>query len=221
MTFPGFVVLVCSKSLRQAAEFITKVKIAIFAVATSAYAEAKNTLGVVLRNGSRILAVPAQGADAARGFSPDLLMLDEAAFVPDDVFTALLPSLTATRGATHLISSPNGRQGIFFDAVEGKMMNDFASFRVKSSSIPRIDKDMLAFQRNILGELRYLQEHEAQFTTMVGAFFDASTTRLIFNGEVLDESDLTRADYSDLVSVEVADLMSAFDTSIRRSVGYA
>ena len=52
-----------------------------------------------------------------RGFSGvSLLIIDEAARVPDDLYYAVRPMLTVSQGRLILLSTPHGRQGFFFEA---------------------------------------------------------------------------------------------------------
>ena len=78
-------------------------------------------------NGSVIYALPAN-PDTARGYTGDVT-LDEFAFHADSrkIFTALYP--TITRGHTlEVISTPNGRQGKFFDlARQAGLVPDLAA----------------------------------------------------------------------------------------------
>lgn len=216
LAYPGFTVLACSRSLRQAALLLSKIKEVLFTYVPRDYAVHANSLGVVLQNGSQAIAVPCQGADAARGFSPDLLAMDEAAFIPDDVHIALTPSLAATGGAFHMISSPNGRAGTFFEAVEGKSSSDFLSFRVRADEIDRFDPEYLERQKRLLGDMPYRQEYLAEFITLEGAFFNAETTEIIFEGQELDEGSMTTAEYVDIFEAQMADMAVAIEGSMRR-----
>lgn len=70
---------------------------------------------VELTNGSvcRTKAVGHSGL-GARGFTLDMLIADEAAFMPDDVWAAVTPSLLTTGGDIVLISTPHGKIGYFY-----------------------------------------------------------------------------------------------------------
>ncbi len=64
--------------------------------------------------GSRIIALP--GTDSStRGYSPHLLIMDEAAYLPDDTIKAMMPSVAVTRGRIVMLSTPSGRVGRFFE----------------------------------------------------------------------------------------------------------
>ena len=49
-----------------------------------------------------------------RGFTIDMLIADEAAFMPEDVWPAVTPMLLTTGGDIVLISTPCGRKNFFF-----------------------------------------------------------------------------------------------------------
>ena len=64
-------------------------------------------------HGGRIVVVPA--TDQARGLTADLICADEACFItPDDALTAFFPMRKET-GQIILLSTPNLRQGYFYD----------------------------------------------------------------------------------------------------------
>jgi hypothetical protein len=63
-------------------------------------------------NGSVIEALPAIER-TVRGFSVDLLIVDEAAGVPDHDYHGLLPTLAAIKGGQVLLSTPRGKRGFF------------------------------------------------------------------------------------------------------------
>lgn len=63
---------------------------------------------------SRILVVPA--SDTARGLTADLLVVEEAAVVEDDVFhSVLLPMVSVTHGQVMLLGTPGSEIGFFYD----------------------------------------------------------------------------------------------------------
>lgn len=63
---------------------------------------------IQLKNGSRIIALPC-GPDGAtlRGFTADLVVMDEAAFMPEDVIASVIfPMLATTNGTAIMLSTP-------------------------------------------------------------------------------------------------------------------
>lgn len=218
----GFRCLVASRSLRQAAYFVQKVRAAVLSIVPQDAMVSLNRLSMELPNGSFIISIPCAQPDAGRGFDPHLVIIDEAAFAPEALFNAVLPSLAATHGALHMISSPNGRFGRFFDAFEGEAKRDFWSQRVTWKDCPRnTPKQMEAYQKT-LGMLMWRQEFMAEFIVPEGAFFGASGIAQFEEGEEYDLTDLELADMEALLdktmpepAPTVDDMRAAFDKADR------
>jgi hypothetical protein len=187
---PGFQCLVASRSLRQAAHYLNHVRQAVLSVIPRDAMVQLNRLSMELPNGSQIISIPCAQPDAGRGFSPHLVILDEAAFAPDALFRAITPSLAATQGALHMLSSPNGRQGYFFEAFEGEAEEVFEAFRIPYTQCPRISEETVEMERIALGDLYFRQEYGAEFISPQGAFFGFSAIENLDEGEDPDLSDL-------------------------------
>jgi hypothetical protein len=127
---------------------------------------------VKLRNGSRIYCLPTGlSGYGIRGFTIDLLIADEAAFIPDEVYNALIPSLAAraSLGArVVLLSTPYGRQGYFYEAFTDPT---FTKFHVSSEECERIDKEWLKVQKDKMTKLVYTQEFLGEFVDELMQFF--------------------------------------------------
>lgn len=118
---PGTVWLLVSAGQRQSQELCAKVKqwLAAFdlVIASEGIEDAQGDFlkaEITLKNGSRIIAVPAN-PDTVRGYSANVL-LDEFAFHNDatELWSAILPSITnPLRGAlkVRVLSTPNGQGG--------------------------------------------------------------------------------------------------------------
>ena len=95
-------------------------------------------------NGCEIKAV-ATSADALRGYTPSLLILDEAAFIEggQDVWAACQASLS-TGGDAILVSTPNGYDPIYHTTYDGakKSENDFKIVEMRWYEDPRFNKDL-------------------------------------------------------------------------------
>lgn len=218
----GFRCLVASRSLRQASYFIQKVKQAVLSIVPPDAMPLNNRLSMQLPNGSFIISIPCAQPDAGRGFDPHLVIIDEAAFAPKALFDAVFPSVAATHGAIHMISSPNGRQGYFFDAFEGEAKREFWTLRVTWEDCPRnTPEQMQAYQRT-MGMLMWRQEFMAEFIVPEGAFFGASGIMQFEEGEEYDLTDLELADMEALLDQSmplpkptVDDMRVAFDKADR------
>lgn len=219
---PGFQCLVASRSLRQASHYLSIVRNAVLTLIPRDSMPQLNRLSMELPHGSQVISIPCAQPDAGRGFSPHLAVLDEAAFAPEDLFRAVTPSLAATHGALHMLSSPNGRQGYFFEAFEGNAREVFWSLRVKWTDCPRISREMMKLERIALGDLYFRQEYEAEFITPLGAFFGASALAALEEGEHAPIEDIDLADLEALLDntmpapePTVDDLKAALDRTDR------
>jgi hypothetical protein len=98
-----------------------------------------------LNNGSEVKAV-ATSADALRGFTPTVLVFDEAAYIEagEDFWAASMASLS-TGGKIILISTPNGYDpiyyGVYDQAIRG--INDFHITDLRWFKDPRYTKDLV------------------------------------------------------------------------------
>ena len=98
-------VVVASPTERQSAEFLLKAREFVRALKIPARGDGHNRISIRLPNGSRIVGLPGKEA-TIRGFSSvNLLIIDEASRVPDDLYRALRPMLTAADGDVWLLSN--------------------------------------------------------------------------------------------------------------------
>lgn len=67
-----------------------------------------------LPNGSRIVAVP-HTQDTSLGRTADVLVVDEAAQVKDEVYFSVSPSVGRSHGAIWLLSTPSRQAGFFYN----------------------------------------------------------------------------------------------------------
>jgi hypothetical protein len=99
-----------------------------------------------LWNGSEVKAV-ASSKDALRGYTPSLIIVDEAAFIEgnrgEEFYTAAQPSLS-TGGKSILISTPNGQDPLYYVAYMNakKGINNFNILEMRWYEDPRYNKDL-------------------------------------------------------------------------------
>ena len=131
------------------------------------YKEIPTKTSCFLKNGSIIYCLPAGKTGIyLRTFALDVLIIDEAAYVPEMVYTALKPMLAISEkergmGWEYLLSTPFGKGGFFYDAC---FDDDFKHFHVSSEKCSRISKKFLAKERRRLSKIEYAQEWQAEFT---------------------------------------------------------
>jgi len=167
---PGEPVLILSPSLRQSSLLFAKIKWTLKRLGSSAVEmETDNALSVRLSNGSEIHSLPGKSG-TVRGFSAvRLVIVDEAAFVADDLYTAVSPMLAVSGGRLILLSTPFGKRGFLYDQWENGGA-DWERIRVTADQCPRIPPEFLAAERRKLGAL-YDQEYQCAFLDIQRAVF--------------------------------------------------
>jgi len=174
---PGALILMVSPSQRQSRELFAKTTGFLKAVEPVVELEEDNRLSATLANKSRIVSLPGD-ARTVRGFSaPRLVIADEAAYVADELFTAIRPMLAVSEGRLILMSTPAGRRGVFFETWERG--EDWLRIRISASQCPRISAEFLDQERRELGPMLFSQEYE-------NAFVDAASSA--FSSELIDQA---------------------------------
>lgn len=117
-------------------------------------------------NNSKIIAT-STSSDSIRGFSCNLLYLDEFAHVPNSVefFKSSYPTITSGKSTKIIISStPNGLNlfyKLWTEAKNGE--NDFVNFEIHWKEVPGRDEVWKKDQLAILGPDGFAQEFENEF----------------------------------------------------------
>jgi hypothetical protein len=162
-------IVAVSPTQRQSALLVSKVK--RFAEALGLKLVKDNALSVQLENGSEIHALPGS-PDTVRGYSPDLLVIDEAAYTTESLYTAVLPSLAATNGDLVAISTPNGRQGWYWAEWSGRGAQNWMKIEVPYTEIARITPEFIAGQRASMSRERFATEYECTFASSTYGLFN-------------------------------------------------
>jgi hypothetical protein len=163
-------VLVLSASGRQSKEFFkTKILAPYRQLGRPVPPEAELTLSLELTNGSRLVALPTS-QDTIVGYSGvTLLLVDEAARVPDALYYNVRPMLATSDGKIVLLSTPQGKRGFFYEEWIGQ--GQWHRVRQTVDSCKRISPAFLEEERRSLGPRWYRQEYECSFEDMVAAVF--------------------------------------------------
>ena len=132
---------------------------------------------VFLKNGAMVLARPVGNTgDAVRGFTGDVLIIDEASRMPELAFTAAKPTLLTTGGEIWMCSTPFGKQGYFYECFQNKH-NRFTVIHTNSEDVMKNRpiteiwtkqrrEGALAFldeEKKDCSELEYAQEYLGKF----------------------------------------------------------
>ena len=138
------------------------------------YAETPTLTKMVLNNGSKIFSLPAgRTGYFIRGMTIDLLVADEAGYIPETVWNAVIPMIAVSQkrrgfGFIVLLSTPFGKGGYFYQSFEDP---DFKSFHISSEQCPRIPKEFLRKEKLRMSAVEYRQEYLGEFCDDSTQFF--------------------------------------------------
>lgn len=132
-------------------------------------------------NGSRILSLP--GCERTiRGHTAHLIIIDEAARVPDDLYQqALLPMTGATDGRIVALSTPHGRRGFFFHACTDDARWECITISPYESKL--LSPKILEEARS-LDEHTFRQEYLCEFISEDTQFFPSELIEAAFDPSV-------------------------------------
>jgi len=183
--YPKSLVLLVSPSLRQSSELFRKVQDLLKSLPEErqlALIE-DNKLSFTMKNKSRIISLP--GSEGTiRGFSgASLIIEDEAARVPDDLYFAVRPMLAVSGGRLILMSTPFGKRGHFFkEWTEGG--DTWERIMITAHDCPRISPEFLEEERQALGEWWFKQEYLCEFVETVDSVFSYDLVQAAITEEV-------------------------------------
>jgi len=126
-------------------------------------------------NGSRIISVPASQRQI-RGWPVDVLILDEAGFIDQDIWRAAEPAIIARPGSKVILTStPWGDSTHFFRALWNRGMDspdeNVTAWHWPSSVSPLVDDVLLEQIRQRESSEYFKREFLAEWTDSAGAYF--------------------------------------------------
>jgi hypothetical protein len=182
LRWPSSLVLILAPAERQAKELFTKVAEAYRTLGHAVPADSYRKMGMELANGSRIEALPGT-EKTIRGFSGvDLLLVDEASRVADELYYAVRPMLAVSRGRLMLLTTPYGRRGVFYEEwTDGQ---GWERYEVPASQCPRISEEFLGEERGALPLRVFRQEYECSFEETDDQVFSHADVQAAISSEV-------------------------------------
>jgi Terminase large subunit, T4likevirus-type, N-terminal len=183
---PGSLVLLVGPAERQSHELFRKVQHAYQALGQPIASIKSNQSELELANGSRLVALPGR-EETIRSFSGvDLLILDEASRVPDDLYRSVRPMLAVSQGRLLALSTPFGPRGWFYDEWIG--VGPWQRIHIPWTLCPRIAADFIGEETRALGQAWVDQEYNGLFTAMEGLVFPEFETCVAACGLALPEN---------------------------------
>jgi hypothetical protein len=164
----GRLTLLLSRSFRQSRELFRRV-VDFHQRLGGKGIKSKTTHELLITNGSRIVSLPCQ-PDTIRGFANvHMLVIDEAARVPDDLYRTARPMLAVSGGKLICLSTPYGKRGFFYKAwTKG---NEWKRIEIPATQISRITPAFLEEERRNLGESWFRQEYCCSFEALEGLVY--------------------------------------------------
>ena len=176
---PGSLVLMLSPSERQSGEIFKKMLTFYADLGKPVKEKYATLLRLELENGSRCISLPGS-EHTVRGYSGvDLLIIDEASRVKDDLYYSVRPMLAVSGGSLIALTTPFGKRGFFFDEWE-KADETWQRFQVTAYDCPRISQAFLDEERAALGEWWFKQEYLCEFVDRTDSLFSYESIMAAF-----------------------------------------
>lgn len=134
---------------------------------------------VELTNGSyAITKAVGQYGLGALGLTMDVVVPDECAYLPETIWQSITPMLLTTGGSLWLLSTPNAREGYFYQAYTNPDFG-FQTFHVNSEEVANARPEPmrsrmlqhLAREKARMSPLEYAQQYLAQFQEELSQLF--------------------------------------------------
>lgn len=168
--YPKSLILLLSPSLRQSGELFRKVLEFLTMVDYCPDLKEASKLYMTLENRSRIISLPSKEG-TVRGYSGvDMLIIDEASQVFDELYLSVRPMLSVSEGSIILISTPRGKRGFFYRTWKDGGP-EWEKIKVTADQCPRISREFLEEERRTIPERWFSQEYYCEFVENEGSVF--------------------------------------------------
>ena len=204
-TYGGSLSLLIAPSLRQSLLLFEQVHGPLdeSGVSTRKSTASEKRLG----NGSKLVALPGN-PKTVRGFGGvDLLVIDEAAYTPQSLFDAVMPMVMISQGRVILLSTPQAKQGMFWNAWNDE---GYEKFHITSYDCPRIpaadiDHARGEYHTDLTASTHFKRDFLAEFTDPDDALVTESDIDALFS----DPPKVMMSEDDDLVDPGVAPMLFA------------
>lgn len=148
----------------------------------------KSALEITFKNGSEIIFKSAEQKDRLRGYTvTGLLVIDEAAFIPDEIIDIVFPWTDANKAPTLFISTPLFKEGRFYELFTSA--DEKISFRfdwAKYDTSRFLDANKLEYYRKNLTDLKFRSEYLGEFITDGSFVFNNIDTMFKQSTQLID-----------------------------------
>lgn len=175
---PDRKIVVVGPSLRQSKEFFDSVLrfIAASEVLYNSVVKTRsgNEFFIEFSNGSQIRALPcSEKGNLLRGIRADIIIVEEAAFVPEEIWPAILPFLAVSKTAKLIaISTPGAKSGKFYKMF---ISPGYEKMQLPTHVNKYVNEEFLKQMEEELDSESYRREVLAEFTEESGLFFTSES----------------------------------------------
>ena len=123
-------------------------------------------------NGSRILAFPST-EDVGRGYTFSLLIVDEAAFIPNlkELYESLMPAVPDSCQVVMCSTVGRAPVGLFYEMRKNPQKYGFRLVEIDWWEHPERDRDWMWRKRHEIGEMAWQREYERRWMAAGGLVF--------------------------------------------------
>jgi predicted phage terminase large subunit-like protein len=142
----------------------------------------ENTATCTLINGRRIAIKGSDRPDTLRGRGLSYVVLDEFAFMKEDVWEKIIrPALSDVEGRALFIGTPEGKNHFFelFNTAAKLGLPEWQAFQFKSVDNPTLAKSEILAAKDSMSTENFRQEYEASFTEGGGKIFKEEWWELV------------------------------------------
>lgn len=176
-------VLILAPARRQSKETLLKAWKLYRAAGRPVRIDNRSELRARFENGSRMVALPGS-EKTIRGFSDvDLIVADEAARVPDELYESVRPMLGVSDGRLVGMSTPWGKRGWFYEAWTDPEQ-DWHRVKHTAEDCPRLSTEFLEQEKREIGRWMYRQEYLCEFVDPVNQMFGTQEIEEAFSADV-------------------------------------
>jgi hypothetical protein len=134
----------------------------------------ESNLEITLVNNSIIMLRSADTPDRMRGLGVDHVVIDEAADISEETWTAVIrPALSDRQGTALIISSPKGRNWLYTVFQNAKHLPDWYALQFTTAEGGNVPPEEIESAKMDLDERTFKQEYEATFVEYAGVIYYA------------------------------------------------
>lgn len=178
---PDRLVLILAPARRQSKEFLRSARTLYRDAGCEVGIDKQSELRLRFENESRIIALPGKEG-TTRGYTPSLIVADEAARVPDSVYVAIRPSIGVSGGRFVALSTPAGQRGWFYTAFTSPEQ-EWEKVTVDGHDCPRLSEEFLQQERREMSEWEFQSEYMCSFQDTEDQLFRTKDIEAALSGD--------------------------------------